>query len=283
MASISVGLNNLKKALVGDKEVQSIWMGSTQIYSSTSQLATPAISLSGDTLTITEVANAESYGLYVDGTKEATVTPGPAYCKISIQAHDMSSNYTQFGGSLSINGVSYGSSTGVFESDTILKGSILNISYYDSTSGWTLNPTVYVDGVIVASDEGMSVNLSYNYTITSDILIEVSSECVYITTNASITRDIKTVYLNCSAGGTSQYVGVIVNGILISNSSTVTGHEFYTCTYNWSQSSWTHTIYVKDTSQTTVYSASETAPAKSSWTKKVNVTQYVQNNYSIIA
>ena len=70
---ISLGNLNVDKIYVGDQQVQSIFYGNTQIYSATSGLNAPTISLNESELVITEVPHAQDYDIYVDGVKKDTV------------------------------------------------------------------------------------------------------------------------------------------------------------------------------------------------------------------
>ena len=77
-----LGTDEIKKIYVGENEVQKVYIGTTLVYEKPiviPQLQAPVISLSGDTLSIEEVENAEYYDIYVDGVLKESIDVRPNY------------------------------------------------------------------------------------------------------------------------------------------------------------------------------------------------------------
>lgn len=75
MAELDVGTLSLAKAYANTLEVQKIYFGNIELYSAKEKLAAPTLSLSGDTLTITDNSGiAEIIDLYADGVYKASIS-----------------------------------------------------------------------------------------------------------------------------------------------------------------------------------------------------------------
>ena len=83
-ATFTVGTREVKKIYVGENEVKAIYIGDNLVYEKepeivVPQLDAPTISLDGDTLSISEVENAEYYDIYVDGVLADTIDVRPSF------------------------------------------------------------------------------------------------------------------------------------------------------------------------------------------------------------
>lgn len=100
-SGLFLGNLSIQKILWGTLPVSKIFLGNIEIYTSgPTQLDAPTISLSGDTLSIEEVENAEYYDIYVDGVLEESVS-AEELVNLTIEWYDCNGD---IGGSL-VNGL----------------------------------------------------------------------------------------------------------------------------------------------------------------------------------
>ena len=151
MGGISWGSSPISKVYWGNSEVSKIYYGDTEIYSAQEQLAAPTLSLSGDTLMITDNSEqAESFDLYVDGVYAANVPTQSGYTvNVSMVWGDIGDDYA-------------GKVLYVIEGDASSSMPVVNDPFYELEQ----NPNATTTGQFSASGQ---ITLVYTGSLSANI------------------------------------------------------------------------------------------------------------------
>lgn len=214
-----------------------------------------------------------------------------AYCepnthKISLKARSTAIGSDTYNWGFALTGVNnFG--TKVFDSDSVDNNAVLEISYNYVSSGDYNTITVYLNGAVAEQQSGSTINLTYQLPITTDTIIEMDNNDVYITTNATgLDAPIMNIYCQWTSPSGSYYLKHLVNNLAaygISSIGTVlTARKFGIQGYNWTSSAKTFgtSIYDSYPGGTKVDSVSTGSVPTFSTGPAIDVTSKLHDGYA---